>query len=206
MSYEYVPKIELKEYKILVNNFFRTEKGEKLLSKYKCYYRLVGSSKRNLVLNDETKNDGFDLDYQLVFYKYKNMQSNEMIEIKREFRLALDDFLTKSGYSNGEDSTTAITYKKLNGDKVITGYDFVLLMPLEDNSFAVFKYANQEKRIMQLAQVKNSIDFNHKYKQIKGKEYTKLRNDYKKAKNNNPQNKRSFSLLVECVNNLVRSK
>lgn len=202
MGYEYVPKSELKEYKDLVNSFFKSNQGKKLLSKHKCYYRLVGSAKRNLVLRDDTKNNGFDLDYQIVFYEYKKMQSDEMIEIKREFRLALDEFLVDSGYENGDNSTTAITYKKLNDDKIKTGYDFVLLMPLEDNSFSVFKYTNEEKTIMQLAQVKNSKDFNKKYKEIKGKEFTKLRDEYKKAKNNNQQNKCSFSLLVECVNNL----
>lgn len=206
LAYEYVSKGELKEYKYLVNNFFRDENGKELLIEHKCYYRLVGSSKRNLVLRDGAKNDGFDLDYQIVFYEYKKMKSDEMIEIKREFKLALDKFLTNYGYKNGEDSTTAITYKKIDGDKINTGYDFVLLMPLKDNSFAVFKYNDQEKTTMHLAQVKDSKDFNKNYKKIKGEDSSKLRNDYKEAKNNNPQNKRSFSLLVECVNNIINGK
>lgn len=206
MAYEYVPKKELRPYKEIVNKFFKSEIGKILLSKYNCFYRLVGSSKRNMVLRDVSKNDGFDLDYQIVFRKYYKYKSEEMIAIKDEFRLAMDKYLTNIGYKYGENSTTAITYKMIDGDKIKTGYDFVLLMPLEDGSFATFKYEDEEKKNMHLAKVKDSKDFQSKFKKIRGKDFNLLRVKYKYKKNYNIEHKKSFALLVECVNNVYLSR
>lgn len=205
MAYEYVPKAKLKPLKSLVNDFFRLGNGKDLLKKYKCYYRLVGSSKRNLVLYDESKNEGFDLDYQIIFYNYIESDSNKMISIKNEFRFELDKYLTKFDYKDGEDSTTAITYKKVMDSKIITGFDFVLMMPMNDYTFATFRYSDSKKTIMQLAKVRDSQQFNAKYKEIKGSYAKELRNMYREEKNKDCTKKSSFSLLVECVNRIFEN-
>lgn len=207
MAYDYFKNSsELKPYKEKFNDAMKSEAISSLHEKYSFFYRLVGSAKRNLVLRDDEKNEGFDLDYQIVFYQnQKGKSSDNYIAIKNDFRTAFDDFFTKQGFKHGDDSTTAITIKKLNDDETINySYDVVLLSPNDDGSYSSFHYENHEKTIMQLAMVKDSKDFQKKYKKVKKEMWNDVREKYKYKKNNNIQNKKSFSLLVDTINEIIK--
>ena len=198
----YVDKKKLQPYKDLFNEAMMFVHDK--IDEYKYYYRLVGSAKRNLVI--EHHNKGFDLDYQIIFYEsIQPKSSKELIEIKNRFRNIFNEFFVNKGYNYADDSTSAITIKYPDDSKIINSYDVVLLSP-ENDGFHVFKYQNEEKTIMSLVKVKNSLSFQNNYKKIKGNDmWSLLREKYKYKKNNNTEQKKSFSLLIESVNETLES-
>lgn len=85
----YLTANELKPYKNIINSLMKTDEVKELFSKYNCFYRLVGSSKRNMVLVDENKK--FDLDYQIIFRrKIEDTRHESLKKIKDEFRNVFD--------------------------------------------------------------------------------------------------------------------
>lgn len=197
----YLTAKELKPYKDRINSLMKTVEVKELFSKYNCFYRLVGSSKRNLVLVDD-KNKKFDLDYQIIFRKkIEDTRHESLKKIKDEFRHMIDKILTKSSYKYGEDSRTAITY---NSKETNQSYDFVLLVDYDDVLKSIH-YEDEEKTKLQLCEVKGSKEYASSIKEIKGKKmWNKLREIYKNKKENNKEQKKSFSLLIESVNETLQ--
>lgn len=195
---EYVPKKDLKPKKDLFNESIKFVRDN--LKDYSFSYRLVGSAKRNLVLNHHNK--GFDLDYQIIFYY--SIQGQDLKTIKTDFMNTFDDFFVPRGYEHAEDSTSAITIKYLEGEKIDHSYDIVLISP-EDAGLHIIKYKDDGKKELYLAQIKNSNTFNANYKKIKGNDmWADLRKTYKQKKEKNCQEKKSFSLLIESVNEVLQ--
>ena len=179
---EYVSKKDLAPYKKLFNEAIKYVHTN--LPSLSFYYRLVGSAKRNLVLNHHNK--GFDLDYQIIFNQsIQSRKSDELIAIKNSFRKTLDDFFVNKGYDYAENSTSAITIKNKQESKIINSYDVVLISP-EDDGLYIFKYIDTEKTLMNLSKIHNSFRFQKQYNQIKGNSmWSSLRDIYKYKKNNN---------------------
>jgi hypothetical protein len=154
----------------------------------------------------EKPNKGFDFDYQIVFYKTLVGQNSEDLKtIKREFRDAFDDFFVPKGYKYGEDSRAAITIKKLNGNAIHHSYDITILCPSieEEDKILIMRYEDQEKTVMTLNEMRNSIIFSQKYNQIKGSnKWKELRDTYKRKQEEWNGEKKSLSLLIEAVNEI----
>lgn len=199
---KYKSKKETMEYRKLFGEAYKYVKST--LDNYKFFYRLIGSAKRNLVL--EKPNKGFDFDYQIMFYEtLVGRRSDELKAIKREFRHAFDNFFVSKGYKNGEDSRTAITIIKLENNQIHHSYDITLLCPSvsNKNEILIMRYADQEKTIMTLNEMRKSIVYNERYKLIKGSEkWSELRIKYKKKQEDWNGEKKSFSLLMETVNEI----
>ena len=196
----YLTANELKPYKNIINSLMKTDEVKELFSKYNCFYRLVGSSKRNMVLVDENKK--FDLDYQIIFRrKIEDTRHESLKKIKDEFRNVFDKKLINNGYENGDDSRTAITYKSKETNQ---SYDFVLLVDY-DGVLKSIHYEDEEKTKLQLCEVKGLKEYALSIKKIKGKKmWDKLRKIYKKKKEENKGQKKSFSLLIESVNETLQ--
>lgn len=192
---EYVTKKELSPYKQQFNEVIEHIKG---IIDYKYHYRLVGSAKRNLVLRHHNK--GFDLDYQIIFNQ--SIKGQDYKTIKQDFMDAFNTYFTKKGYKHAEDSTSAITIKKINENEIHDGYDITLLSP-ENDGLYIIKYVDENKTKLDLVLIKKSKVYQSKYKDIKGSDqWNKLREIYKSKKENNNENKKSFSLLIESVKEL----
>lgn len=192
---EYVTKKELSPYKQQFNEAIEHIKG---IIDYKYQYRLVGSAKRNLVLRHHNK--GFDLDYQIIFNQ--SIKGQDYKAIKQDFMDAFNSFFTKLGYKHAEDSTAAITLKKINENEIHDGYDITLLSP-ESDGLHIIRYIDAEKTKIGLEFIKKSFFYQKKYSEIKGNEqWSKLRDIYKAKKENNSEGKKSFSLLSEAVKEL----
>jgi len=195
---EYVTKKELAPYKQQFNEAieFIKEKVD-----YKYQYRLVGSAKRNLVLRHHNK--GFDLDYQIIFNQ--SIKGQDYKAIKQDFMDAFNLFFKERGYKYAEDSTSAITIKKIGENEIHDGYDITLLSP-ESDGLHIIRYIDVEKTKMGLELIKQSFFYQKKYSEIKGTEqWSKLREIYKTKKENNKEGKKSFSLLSEAVKELFDS-
>lgn len=197
---KYKTKKECRVYKTLFNDAFKYVNTQ--IDDYKFYFKLIGSAKRNLVLDKPNK--GFDFDYQIIFFSsLVGEGSDTLIDIKRRFRIAFDDFFVQRGYKNGEDSTSAITIIKIENKVIQHSYDITLMTPNSDGTLCIFKYNDKEKTRMGLNEMKNSVMFKEKYKKIKGaQKWNKLRVDYKKRQEDWNGEKKSFSILMEVVNDI----
>ncbi|MEC9484612.1 MAG: hypothetical protein UMR38_01895 [Candidatus Izemoplasma sp.] len=197
---EYKKKKDTKEFRSLFSEAFKYVNS--VIDDYSFYFRLIGSAKRNLILDKPNK--GFDFDYQIIFYQsLLGEGSNKLIEIKDRFRHAFDDFFIKKGYKNAEDSKSAITIKMLEGDKIHHSYDVTLMTPNKAGRLCIFKYKDKEKTEMGLNEMKKSAMFKDKYKKIKGaKKWNELRDEYKKRQEEWNGEKKSFSILMEVVNDM----
>ncbi|MFW6002316.1 MAG: hypothetical protein ACOCQD_03165 [archaeon] len=196
----YKTKNETREYKKRFNSAM--EYVQNKIPDLSFYYRLIGSGKRNLVIDKPNK--GFDLDYQIIFYhSLSGLKSQELIAIKDRFRKSFDEFFVEKGYKHGEDSTSAITIVKLNGNKIDHSYDITLMSPNANGSLSIMKYQDSDKTTMGLNEMKKSIEFNKKYNAIKGaSKWKELRDKYLEKQKRNNGDKKSFSLLLEVVNDI----
>lgn len=205
MELKYVPKKETKQYRDLFHEAFDYVKN--VIDDYSYHFRLIGSAKRNLVLDKPNK--GFDFDYQIIFNSsiIGSLSSDELIELKTRFRLTFDDFFTPKGYEFGEDSRSAITIKYMETDKKIHhSYDITLLSPSEDSEdkhISIMRYEDQEKKTMTWNEMGKSVIFSEKYKKIrKAQKWAELRLRYKEKQEKWNGEKKSFSLLMEVVNEM----
>ncbi|MDQ7983045.1 MAG: hypothetical protein REH79_02340 [Spiroplasma sp.] len=118
---EYVIKADTKKYKEEFNKLFQKIKNY-FIDDFSLSYRLVGSSKRNLVIKHHNK--GFDLDYQIIIKKTKSNLTNP-----KEIKKAFFDFIqnnTKSKYKI-ENSKSAITIKKVKNNQITISFDIVIV-------------------------------------------------------------------------------
>lgn len=196
----YKSKKDCKEFKSLYYDAFRYV--NEVIDDYSFYFRLIGSAKRNLVI--EKPNKGFDFDYQIIFYQsIIGHKSHELIELKERFRDAFDDFFAAKGYKNGEDSKSAITIKKLENNYIHHSYDITLMSYNSNNVLCIMKYFDSEKTVMGFNEMKKSSMYNEKYKKIKGsKKWAELRDRYLEKQEKHNGEKKSFSLLMEAVNEI----
>ena len=78
-KYEYVPKKEVRPYRVLFEKVFREiQKELKKENGLTFEFRLVGSAKRNLIVRHHNK--GFDCDYQLYLQNNKHGLSEKEIK------------------------------------------------------------------------------------------------------------------------------
>jgi len=200
MEMEYVSKNDLKPYKRDFNDAMKVVK--KSVNNESFYYRLIGSAKRNLVLRHHNK--GFDLDYQIIFYtSIMGRSSEDYKNLKRQFIDAFNKYFTTKGYEYAEDSRSAITIKKLENNVIHHGYD-VTLISTEDDGLYILKYETEQKEELSFKIMKNSKVYQSRYNEVKGTVmWNDLREKYKFKKNNNTENKKSFSLLVEAIKEVL---
>jgi len=196
----YKSKKECKEFKSLFYNAYKYV--NEVIDDYSFYFRLIGSAKRNLVI--EKPNKGFDFDYQIIFYQsIVGLKSHELMELKKRFRDAFDDFFLSKGYKNGEDSTSAITIKKLVNNVIHHSYDITLMSYNSNDVLCIMKYFDKHKTILGFNEMRNSPMYNERYKKIKGsKKWAELREKYLEKQEKHNGEKKSFSLLMEAVNEM----
>lgn len=205
IEYQWVTKAESKPYRDLFREAFSYVSSK--VTNHTYYYRLIGGAKRNLVLNKPNK--GFDFDYQIIFHHclLNGQSSKELIALKNSFRQAFDEFFTQLGYQYGEDSRSAITIKKLSDEQqILHSYDITLLSPSAetiDKHIHIMRYEDPEKKIMTWNQMGKSVIFHTKYRQIKSaQKWNELRALYKSKQEKWNGEKKSFSLLIEAVNEI----
>jgi hypothetical protein len=106
---KYVSAGELTPYKTLFDKAFRKVQSEARKSGLTFEHHLVGSAKRNLVVDHHNK--GFDCDYQL--YLQKNTQNLSAKQIK-ELLMDLFDKYIPDSFNKCENSTSSITISNLS--------------------------------------------------------------------------------------------
>ncbi|MCL8209599.1 hypothetical protein [Spiroplasma attinicola] len=197
----YVSKVDTKQYKIEFNRLFQKIKAE-FVDDFSLVYRLVGSSKRNLVIRHHNK--GFDLDYQIMIMKFKDDSNlKNPTDIKNAFFNFIQNKM-KSKY-NVENSTSAITLKKIVDNEIEVGFDIVIVKEIK-SSCEVLK-RNSDNITYSFKPVKEYADFKNNVKLIKNNYlWPELRKKYldDKIKNiENNSNKKSYLILIDSVKTVV---
>lgn len=170
-------------------------------------YTLIGSAKRNLVLRHHNK--GYDCDYKITIQK--NINNVKEKELKQMFMDAFNKVIVPMGYNHCEDSTQAITMKKVveKESKIEKGYDVIITKDLDDGTHILRNDKNKRGNVYHYVQMKDTQNFYYNYAQIKGnKMWEDLREKYKKKREDNEnlpeeKQKKGFQLLSDTVNELI---
>lgn len=170
-------------------------------------YTLIGSAKRNLVLRHHNK--GYDCDYKITIQK--NINKVKEKELKQMFMDAFNKVIVPMGYNHCEDSTQAITMKKVvkKESKIEKGYDVIITKDLDDGTHILRNDKNKRGNVYHYVQMKDTQNFYNNYAQIKGsKMWEDLREKYKKKREDNEnlpeeKQKKGFQLLSDTVNELI---
>ena len=201
MEVQFVTRSELAPYKELFIDVFhdiqricRKEHG------LTFNFNLVGSAKRNMVVRHHNK--GFDLDYQLFLQKNKQDLSEK--EIKTILIKLFRKYFPQD-FNRCEDSTSAITIKKVFKDKIEIGYDIVILK-FTGNICEIIRRKGQEYFWNELPDTKNYLV---NLKRIRGPLWSRLKNVYgqkvvQKHYGQKYQDKKSFQILNEAINEVLR--
>jgi len=165
-------------------------------------YRLVGSAKRHMVVSDD--NQGFDCDYQIILMTNKNNFSCE--EIKDLFIDKFDESFVDRGFKHSEDSSRAITIKKINikQSKVLKAYDVVILKWKKDGFYILNNDKAKEKGEKgkyTLEKLPRTEKYAENAKMIRGSEmWEYLRKIYLKKKEEETEERKSFQIFNNSVN------
>lgn len=201
MEIQFVAKSEVAPYKqIFLDAFYKVQKECRKQHGLTFNFNLVGSAKRNMVVRHHNK--GFDLDYQL--FLQKNKQGLTERQIKNILKILFDKYFP-SDFNNCEDSTSAITIKKVLKDKIEIGYDIVILKST-GNICEIIRRKGQEYFWNELPDTKNYIS---NLSKIKGPLWARLKNIYgqkivQKHYGQKYQDKKSFQILNEAINEVLK--
>ena len=112
-----------------VREYLQRDFGKKKWT-FNCF--IVGSAKRNLIL---VGNEGFDIDYQLKFFKIPKDYLGDAKRTKNLFREYFDKANEELALNLTccEDSTHVLTMKKLVDGQVKYSYDIAILRLNKDN-------------------------------------------------------------------------
>lgn len=166
---------------------------------------LIGSGGRNLITRIKDGNSGYDFDYNLV------MNSNFSWEpvIRQLFFDAFKKAINGTRFNKIENSTSVITIKQIDksNSKVIVGCDFSVVFYPNDDDSGYYKYSRLNKLQQSYTwEIRNVSRFSKDKLNWLEKNYNNIWNDirkeYLKLKNSNFQEKRSFILFHEAINNI----
>lgn len=203
--YEYVPKSEYSPVRLELEEIIR--KAQAFLRKkngISFQYRLIGSGKKHLIMRNTSDNKGYDFDYNLILPHKPELKPEQL---KDRFRLAFNHAVEGTAYKCPEDSTTVLTIKTVDQKrkKIVHSCDFAIIYyPCENTDDGYFylkkrkggKYSFEFRQLSEgaenkLAELRQYSDW-----------WERVKVEYKKLKNNNKQNKRSFVLYLESINNV----
>ena len=202
---EYMPiRIEIEEIIKKVQNILRKEDSDMTFQ-----FRLVGSGRRHLITRIKGGNEGYDFDYNLII----NSNYKWYASVRESFFQAFQKAIKGTKFNRIENSTSVITIKQVStkDKKVIVGCDFSIIIYSDDEEESYYKYSRFNKSnnnfTWEIRNVSKSIDlkFNFLMENYEGI-WNDIKDEYLKLKNNNPQDKHSYVLYHEAINNIYSRK
>ena len=204
--YELVSKKEYKPFREEIELIIR--KVQKILREEKpkitFQFKLVGSGSRHLITRIKDGNTGYDFDYNLI----ANINQKTDPAIREHFFQAFQKAIKNSKFNKIENSKSVITIKSVSkkNSKVLVGCDFsIICYSNKDLSYHYFAKFNKKENnyIWNIRSI--SKDNNKKLLWLKNNYssfWNELKKEYLKLKNNDKQNKHSFILYYESINNI----
>lgn len=207
--YEYVKKSEYapvrKELEQVINRLQNEMRKSYGLT---FQFHLVGSGKRHLITRIKGGNKGYDFDYNLILTPPEDGYRYIAKVIKQEFMDALKIALKGTKYSFPKDSTSSITIKVVdkNGKKIEHSCDFAIIYYGNSDGDDGYFYLRNNKRQQSYQFVFRTFnsDIDEKVREIiEDDGWPYIEEEYLLLKNiNEGNNKHSFSLYTEAVNNV----
>lgn len=202
---EYMPiRIEIEEIIKKVQNSLRKEDRDMTFQ-----FRLVGSGRRHLITRIKGGNGGYDFDYNLII----NPNYEWGPSVRDSFFQAFQKAIKGTIFNKIENSTSVITIKQVSTPekKVIVGCDFsIIIYPdMQDKSY--YKYSRFNKDLnnftWQIRDISKNIDnkLNWLMDNYEGI-WNEIKDEYLKLKNINLQDKHSYVLFHEAINNIYNYK
>lgn len=208
--FEYVTKAEYKPVKQELEKII-AQVQTVMRKKYETTFQfsLIGSGKRHLVTRIVGGNGGYDFDYNLIISAPKSGYHYKADVVKQQFMDAFRTVLKNTKYKDPQDSTSAITIKVVDKQKsrIEHSCDFAIIYYDCNRSENGYYYLKHDKRQESYdfifrnlsrdvdAKVDEILEYNNGWNAIR-EEYLKLKNA------NRDNNKHSFSLYLEAVNNV----
>lgn len=193
--------------KNLMNIIHEVQKNVR--KKFTFRYDFVGSDKYNLVTCDFKSNVGFDFDVDVEVN-----DDEEHFSAKEIKEILLDAFSKVSreyGYDFTENSTRVITIKVKDKEKskILHSCDFAIVNNyIDDNECQRQEYIHFDKKNNTYnwqSQPTSYYELPKKFRWIKNNGYLgELQKLYLDKKNNNTQNKHSYSLRAEAVHEICQ--
>ena len=205
--YEFVPKKEYMPIRNELENIIKkVQKILKDIDRDQTFqFQLIGSGKRHLITKIKNGNEGYDFDYNLIM----NDNFNWKPSVRENFFNALQKSIVGTRFNKIENSTSVITIKQVSkkNKKVIVGCDFSIVYYPEENDSGYYKYSRLNKeRNNYTWEIRNVSRFNDdKLKELLDNYdniWQNIKDEYLKLKENNKQNKHSFILYHEAINNV----
>lgn len=169
--------------------------------------RLIGSGDKRLVT--QNNDEAFDLDYNIILQKDKKDLLDNPKQIKEIFVKRFQNVLQKyvSNYSHVCDSTSVITVKLVNKNKLNFSFDVAIIVEGDDDYF--YKLINDKKTGRYIwNQVKQSANYMERFKAVKDSgQWSKFKQRYLQLKNMHLSRKegiKSFSIFLETLNEFCR--
>ena len=155
-------------------------------------------------MRDTNSNKGYDFDYNLIL---PNKPQLKAAKVNKYFRLAFNYAVKGTAYKCPEDSTTVLTIKVVSKkqSKIDHSCDFAIIYyPYEDADDGYFYLKNWKDGRYSFEFRQPSEGADSKLDELKQYSdwWDRIKAEYKKLKNNNKQNKRSFVLYLESINNV----
>lgn len=192
--------------KNLMNIIHEVQKNVR--KKFTFRYDFVGSDKYNLVTCDFKSNVGFDFDVDIEVN-----DDEERFSAKEIKEILLDAFSKVSreyGYDFAENSTRVITIKVKDREKskILHSCDFAIVYNYVNEGVTKQQYIHFDKKYNTYNwqfQPTGYYELPKKFRWIKNNGYLgELQKLYLDKKNNNTQNKHSYSLRAEAVHEICQ--
>ena len=159
-----------------------------------------------MITYDRNSNIGFDFDFDLKINDYDEDYSPA--EIRHIIKNAIDQVAPKYGYKHCEDSTRALTIKKVNTFtcQILHSCDFALVYNCDDGRQQYIRFNKKNNKYTWEFQGSSFKNLDNKISWLKHNKYWGKLQDYyiyKKNINDNPD-KHSRSILAESVNEIYQ--
>lgn len=169
--------------------------------------RLIGSGDKRLVT--QNNDESFDLDYNIILQKDKKGLLDKPKQIKEIFVKRFQNVLQKykPKYSNVCDSTSVITAKLVNKNKLSFSFDVAIIVEGDDGYF--YKLINDKETGRYIwNQVKQSVNYMERLKVVKDSgQWLKFKQRYLQLKNmylSQHDERKSFSIFLETLNEFCK--
>lgn len=202
MAYKFAKQSEVKELERWCMEILHAIQKE--VKEYFTFdIRLVGSGDKRLVT--QNGDEAFDLDYNIILQKDKKGLLNDPKRIKEIFVTSFNTVLKTrvSNYTHTSDSTSVITAKIVNDNRLEFSFDVAIIVEGDDGYFYRLMHDKQTKRYI-WNQVKHSENYFERFKAAKEKGYwLQFKKRYLELKNlhlSRQDNVKSFSIFLETLN------
>ena len=207
-KYESVPEKESKPVRVLLESIIaKVQKaGREQNIGFRFQPHLVGSGKRHLITRIIGGNEGFDFDYNLEVSCNKGEWKPKFVH-ELVFNL-LREAIKGTRFNKIEESTSVITIKQVKGDRIIVSCDFSIMYYPDPEDKSYYKYVRFNKKQRNFTWEERALDTSIDNKidwlreNINGW-WDCICDQYRKVKNNNNDDeKTSFELYAEAINNI----